>query len=119
MRQAVALLDIRPPSGEAQCWQQIPRTQEDNMPELKEGCVKPVGGPILPAPPAELTGRELNVLRALAHGLSNQESADALSISAFTLRSHVRSILSSPNFRNRTHAAAHAIEIGLAKPGRT
>jgi hypothetical protein len=25
--------------------------QEDDMPELKEGCVKPVRGPILPAPP--------------------------------------------------------------------
>jgi NarL family two-component system response regulator LiaR len=67
--------------------------------------------------PAELTGRELDVLRALAHGLSNQEIADALSISTFTVRSHVRSILSKLNFTNRTQAAAYAIEIGLAKPG--
>jgi hypothetical protein len=29
----------------------IHRKQEDNMPELKEGCVKPTRGPILPAPP--------------------------------------------------------------------
>jgi DNA-binding NarL/FixJ family response regulator len=66
--------------------------------------------------PTELTGRELDVLRALAHGLSNQEIADALSISTFTVRSHVRSILGKLNFSNRTQAAAYAIEIGLAKP---
>jgi NarL family two-component system response regulator LiaR len=68
-------------------------------------------------PPAELTKRELDVLRAIARGLSNQEIADALSISTFTVRSHVRSILSKLNFSNRTQAAAYAIELGLAKSG--
>jgi two-component system, NarL family, response regulator LiaR len=68
-------------------------------------------------PPTELTERELDVLRAIARGLSNQEVADALSISTFTVRSHVRSILSKLHFNNRTQAAAYAIEIGLVKPG--
>ena len=57
------------------------------------------------------------MLRAVARGLSNQEIADALSISGHTVRSHVRSILSKLNFSNRTQAAPYAIEIGLAKPG--
>ena len=69
-------------------------------------------------PPTELTERELDVLRAIARGFSNQEIADALSISANTVRSHVRSILSKLNFNNRTQAAAYAIELGLAKSGR-
>jgi NarL family two-component system response regulator LiaR len=68
-------------------------------------------------PPTELSERELEVLRAVARGLSNQEIADELSISGHTARSHVRSILSKLNFSNRTQAAAYAIEIGLAKPG--
>ena len=68
-------------------------------------------------PPTELSERELEVLRAVARGLSNQEIADALSISGHTVRSHVRSILSKLNFSNRTQAATYAIEIGLAKPG--
>lgn len=70
-------------------------------------------------PPNELTERELDVLRAIARGLSNQEIADALAISPFTVRSHVRSILSKLNFSNRTQAAMYAVEIGLAKPGST
>jgi DNA-binding NarL/FixJ family response regulator len=67
-------------------------------------------------PPTELTERELDVLRAIARGLSNREIADALSISTFTVRSHVRSILSKLHFTNRTQAAMYAVEIGLAKP---
>jgi DNA-binding NarL/FixJ family response regulator len=67
-------------------------------------------------PPTQLTERELDVLRALARGLSNQEIADTLSLSTHTVRSHVRSILSKLNFNNRTQAAAYAIEIGLARP---
>jgi len=67
--------------------------------------------------PGELTERELDVLRAIARGLSNQEIADALSISTYTVRSHVRSILSKLSFSNRTQAAMYAVEIGLTKPG--
>jgi NarL family two-component system response regulator LiaR len=68
-------------------------------------------------PPTELSESELEVLRAIARGLSNQEIVDTLSINGHTVRSHVRSILSKLDFSNRTQAATYAIEIGQAKPG--
>jgi two-component system, NarL family, response regulator LiaR len=69
-----------------------------------------------PAPPvSELTERELDVLRYLAQGLSNQEIADALSISLYTVRSHVRNILGKLHLANRTQAALYALDKGLLK----
>jgi two-component system, NarL family, response regulator LiaR len=52
-------------------------------------------------PPVELTDRKLDVLRYLAQGLSNQEIADVLAISLYTVRSHVRNIL------NKLHRQSH------------
>jgi two-component system, NarL family, response regulator LiaR len=72
--------------------------------------------PVALAEPAELTKRELDVLRALASGLSDKEIAAALSISVATVRSHVRSILNKLDLNNRTQAALYAFEIGLASP---
>lgn len=83
---------------------------------LVRGMLVPESRQALPSP-AELTEREMDVLRALARGLTNQEIADALAISTFTVRSHVRSILSKLNLSNRTQAAMYAVGIGLARPG--
>lgn len=65
--------------------------------------------------PAEhdLTERELDVLRELARGSSNQDIADTLFISTTTVRSHVRSIFQKLNLSNRTQAALYALESGL------
>lgn len=60
---------------------------------------------------AELTSREADVLRLLAQGLSNQDVAKALFVSAATVRSHVHRILHKLQVRNRTQAVA------LAYPG--
>src|SRR5512139_3104815 len=65
--------------------------------------------------PSELTERELDVLRYLAQGLSNQEIANALDISLYTVRSHVRNILSKLHLANRTQAALYALDSGLFK----
>jgi DNA-binding NarL/FixJ family response regulator len=66
------------------------------------------------APPsAELTVRETDVLRCLAQGMSNQEIADTLSISLYTVRSHVRNILGKLHLTNRTQAALYARDKGL------
>jgi NarL family two-component system response regulator LiaR len=63
--------------------------------------------------PPDLTPRELDVLRCLAQGMSNQEIADTLSIGLTTVRSHVRNILGKLQLANRTQAALYARDIGL------
>ncbi len=61
----------------------------------------------------ELTSREIDVLRLLALGQSNQEIADTLGVGTTTVRTHVSNILRKLNLENRTQAALYAIEIGL------
>jgi NarL family two-component system response regulator LiaR len=73
-----------------------------------------------PAPPKQapttdpLSGRELEVLRLLARGMSNQEIADALVVGEATVRSHVSSILGKLQLASRTQAALYALREGLA-----
>jgi DNA-binding CsgD family transcriptional regulator len=61
-----------------------------------------------PPGPDGLTSRELEVLRLLASGLSNQEIGIRLHISANTAANHVRSILMKTGAANRTQAAMYA-----------
>jgi NarL family two-component system response regulator LiaR len=67
-------------------------------------------------PPTEepLTEREMEVLRLVAQGLTNQEIADELFISERTVRAHVSNILSKLHLANRTQAALYALREGLA-----
>ncbi len=64
------------------------------------------------APPAvdQLTEREMDVLRLLARGQSNQEIAWQLHISTTTVRSHVSNIIMKLGVTNRTQAALVARE---------
>jgi DNA-binding CsgD family transcriptional regulator/tetratricopeptide (TPR) repeat protein len=66
-----------------------------------------------PAFPAGLSAREVEVLRLLAVGRTNREIADALFLSANTVRVHVRNIMTKTDTENRTAAAAFARAHGL------
>jgi DNA-binding NarL/FixJ family response regulator len=66
---------------------------------------------------AELTTRELDVLRLLGAGKSNRQIADELVISERTARTHVSNILGKLDLTSRTHAALWAVRQGLVKVG--
>jgi two-component system, NarL family, response regulator LiaR len=71
---------------------------------------------ILNAPPPpghDLSEREIEVLRLMVTGLSNEQIADRLFISRNTVRHHVRNILGKLGAANRTEAVGLAVQYSL------
>jgi NarL family two-component system response regulator LiaR len=62
---------------------------------------------------AELTERELEVLKFIANGLSNSQIADHLVISTNTVKGHVSNILSKLHLADRTQVAVYAWQKGI------
>ncbi len=62
---------------------------------------------------AGLTGREREVLRLIATGLTNAQVAEELSISTLTVNAHLRSIYSKLGVPSRSAATRYAVDHGL------
>ncbi|MER5991192.1 response regulator transcription factor [Streptomyces viridosporus] len=71
-----------------------------------------------PAPPAwvaRLTGRESEVLRHVAAGLTNAEIARRMEVGPATVKTHVASVLAKTGARDRTQAVIAAYEAGFLR----
>jgi LuxR family maltose regulon positive regulatory protein len=63
--------------------------------------------------PNLLTSRELEILRLIADGLTNEQIANRLYLSLYTVKAHVRNIFAKLKVATRTQAVARARELGL------
>jgi DNA-binding NarL/FixJ family response regulator len=70
-----------------------------------------------PAALADVSERELEILRLVARGLSNREIAERLVISPLTTKTHVSRILRKLGCRDRAQLVSLAYETGLVTPG--
>ena len=62
---------------------------------------------------AELSDRELEVLRLIANGKDNSQIAEALHISPKTVKNHISNILMKLQIENRIQAAVYAVRSGI------
>jgi LuxR family maltose regulon positive regulatory protein len=60
-----------------------------------------------------LSGRELEVLRLVAQGLSNREISERLFLAVNTIKGHNQKIFNKLQVQSRTEAVARARELGL------
>jgi DNA-binding NarL/FixJ family response regulator len=75
--------------------------------------IRAVGRPHEPQPAAELSERELEVLRLVAEGKDNSQIARELFISPETVKNHISSVLGKLGLDNRIQAAVYAVRARL------
>jgi NarL family two-component system response regulator LiaR len=94
---------------------QVYRGQPTLHPEIAQKLLREIASPgDQPASPDHLTEREVEVLKLVAQGLSNQEIAEKLVVSVATVYTHVSNILAKLHLASRTQAALFALREGYA-----
>lgn len=86
---------------------------------MEQFAERPEGRPPVEPPGwlSRVTGRELEVLVAVARGLSNAEIADTLFMSLATAKTHVGRLLAKLHARDRAQLVVLAYEAGIVVPG--
>jgi NarL family two-component system response regulator LiaR len=108
------LLKDSDPEDLVQAIRQVQRGEPSLHPSIARKVLYELGRPSpQPQTPDPLTERELEVLRFVAKGLSNQEIASELTIAEVTVRTHVSNILSKLHLANRVQATLYALREGL------
>jgi DNA-binding NarL/FixJ family response regulator len=87
--------------------------QSSQEPAVSNPEAPPAEHPMPDPPRSELTPREVEVLRLLSEGCTNQQIARELLVSTSTVKNHIHQILSKLRVSDRTQAAVIAIELGL------
>lgn len=94
---------------------QVHRGETSLHPTIARKLVQELSRPSnLPPADEQLTEREVDVLKLVAKGMSNQEIAEKLVVSEPTVRAHVSNILGKLHLANRTQAALYALREGYA-----
>ena len=86
---------------------------------LEQFVARPRPGSAVPESLHRLTDREVDVLRQVARGLSNAETASVLHVSEATVKTHMTRILAKLGLRDRAQVVVVAYESGLVQPGAT
>jgi NarL family two-component system response regulator LiaR len=112
--QGYLLKDI-PPHDLVQAVREAYQGKAQLHPDVAKKLMSAVAAPpaASPSPAADLTERELEVLRLIAQGLNNHEIAQRLTISEKTVKTHVSNILGKLQVEDRTQAAIYALKKGL------
>jgi DNA-binding NarL/FixJ family response regulator len=84
---------------------------------IQDFCRTPPADAALGEAARRLTGRELEIVRCVARGLSNVEIAAELYLAEATVKSHIARILAKLDLRDRVQVVVFAYESGLVRPG--
>ncbi len=108
------LLKDTPREGLLQAIHEVAQGQVSLHPTIARRMMREINQPSdRPFTPEALTERELETLRLIARGLSNQEMAVVMGIHENTVAKYVSAVLAKLHLPNRTQAALYAVRMGL------